>query len=125
MITGVRVFDTVLDDKNLKDTVSRNSADFWKVFCKSAGWSFSYERIHSLVDLEYFFSKKIKENVIIFSGHGDSNDGFYLTNGDVLDGSCNILVPEKNQGKSIIFSTCCMGQNQKLCSKLKDIFKAN
>ena len=58
MLNGIRVFDTVLDGKHLKDTVSRNSADFWKPFCKSAGWEFSHERVNSLNDLEYFFSKK-------------------------------------------------------------------
>ncbi len=50
MINGIRVFDTVLDDKNIKDTVSRNSADFWKPFCKSeAGSSVMNEYIHLVI----------------------------------------------------------------------------
>ncbi|MNE69827.1 hypothetical protein D3C80_1655780 [compost metagenome] len=77
MFNGIRVFDTVLDGKNTRDMVSRNSADFWRPFCKSAGWSFNYERIHSLDDLKYFFSKKIKEDIIIFSGHGNENGFFF------------------------------------------------
>ncbi|MGL6507973.1 hypothetical protein ACSZOC_19625 [Aeromonas hydrophila] len=68
MFNGVRVFDTVLDGKNTRDMVSRNSADFWKPFCKSAGWNFNYERIHSLNDLKYFFSKKSKRILLYFQG---------------------------------------------------------
>ena len=124
MITGVRVFDTVLDSSNIKDTAGRNSADFWRPFCKSAGWDFAYERIHSLADLEYFFSKKIKENVIIFSGHGNK-EGFYLSNGDVFDKEINGAFPEKNHGKTIIFSSCLMGKNDELCQELKSFFNAD
>lgn len=98
MFNGIRVFDTVLDGKNTRDMVSRNSADFWRPFCKSAGWNFNYERIHSLDDLKYFFSKKIKEDIIIFSGHGNEN-GFYFSNGDCLDGKSNSFIPVKTMGK--------------------------
>ena len=130
MITGIRVFDTVLDGKK-NDTVSRNAADFWKPFCKSSGWKFSYERIHSLADLEYFFSKKtIAENVIIFSGHGmgnlkDGKIGFHLTNGDVLDGSKPIELKDENKGKIIIFSACLIGSNETLCKQLGNLFDAS
>lgn len=68
MFNGVRVFDTVLDGKNTRDMVSRNSADFWRPFCKSAGWSFNYERIHSLDDLKYFFQRKSKKTSLYFQG---------------------------------------------------------
>nr|WP_320135556.1 hypothetical protein [uncultured Amphritea sp.] len=123
MINGVRVFDTVLDDKNIKDTVSRNSADFWKSFCKSAGWKFSHERVHSLCDLEYFFSKKIKEEVIIFSGHGNEN-GFYLSNGECFNGKNLKNFPKKNHDKFVIFSSCLMGKNETLSQELKSYFSA-
>jgi hypothetical protein len=123
MINGVRIFDTVLDNKKVKDTVSRNSADFWKPFCKSAGWDFSHERVHSLGDLDYFFSKKIKENVLIFSGHGNEN-GFHLSNGDCFNGNnLNNLHP-KNHEKIIIFSSCLIGKNETLTQNFKDYFSA-
>jgi len=120
---GVRVFDTVLNE-NHKDTVSRNSADFWKPFCQSAGWDFNYERVHSLEDLEYFLSRKIKEDVIIFSGHGES-DGFHLTNKSCFDGNNLKALPEKNHGKLIIFSSCLIGKNEELANKLKSYFQAS
>lgn len=128
MINGVRVFDTILDSRNLKDTVGRNSADFWKPFCKSAGWKFSYERVHSLNDLEFFFNRKIKEDVIIFSGHGNE-DGFHLSNGEVLDpdffGRCKEnAFTKKNHGKIIIFSTCLIGRNRALAADFKECFGA-
>ena len=124
MINGIRVFDTVLDGKNIKDTVSRNSADFWKPFCKSAGWKFSHERVHSLSDLEYFFSKMIKEEVIIFSGHGNE-DGFYLSNGECFNGQNLKAFPKKNHDKIIIFSSCLIGKNEDLSQELKSYFSAN
>ncbi|MCC5453153.1 hypothetical protein LMJ53_15640 [Rheinheimera sp. UJ51] len=127
MTISVRVFDTILDERKLKDTVSRNSADFWKPFCKSAGWTFSHERIHSFADLKYLMSRKIKEDVIIFSGHG-MEDGFYLSNGDMLNQEAieSILgeIPSKNHGKIIIFSSCYMGKSAGLCQSLKDYFGA-
>lgn len=123
MFNGIRVFDTVLDGKNTRDMVSRNSADFWRPFCKSAGWSFNYERIHSLDDLKYFFSKKIKEDIIIFSGHGNEN-GFYFSNGDCLDGKSNSFIPVKNHGKVIIFSSCLIGKSECTSQSLKLFFSA-
>ncbi|WP_394166700.1 hypothetical protein [Photobacterium piscicola] len=123
MSFSVRIFDTVLNGKNIKDTVSRNAADFWKPFCQSAGWKFGYERVHSLSDLEFFFSKKIKEEVIIFSGHGNEN-GFYLSNGECFNGENLKSLPEKNHGKIIIFSSCLIGKNEKLSENLKSYFSA-
>lgn len=123
MINGIRVFDTILDSKNIRDTVSRNSSDFWKPFCKSAGWTFSHERVHSIKDLEFFFSRKIKEEVIIFSGHGDEH-GFRLSNGEYFNGDEICELPEKNKGKVIIFSSCLMGKNAMISQKLKDFFSA-
>lgn len=123
MFNSLRIFDTVLDGKNIKDTVSRNAADFWAPFCRSSGWDFGYERVHSLNDLEYFFEKKIKEDIIIFSGHGDEK-GFYLSNGDCFDGKNLKKFPKKNHNKIIIFSSCLIGNNQKLTSNLKVFFSA-
>lgn len=123
MIKGVRVFDTVLDSAKRKDTVSRNSSDFWRPMCKSAGWACSYERVHSLVDLEYFFSKKIEENVIIFSGHGEV-DGFHLSNGDVFTPQSLSAFPDKNKGKIVIFSSCYIGKNEELSLGFKNYFDA-
>ncbi|WED22819.1 hypothetical protein L3Q72_05350 [Vibrio sp. JC009] len=123
MVSGVRVFDTVLDGRNRRDTVTRNSADFWKPFCKSANWDFSYERVHSLKDLEFFLSRKIKEDVIIFSGHGNE-EGFELSNGEVFDGSNLKALSKKNHDKVIIFSSCLIGKNEQLCEDFKSYFSA-
>lgn len=123
MIKGVRVFDTVLDSAKRKDTVSRNSSDFWLPMCKSAGWACSYERVHSLADLEFFFSKKIEENVIIFSGHGET-DGFHLSNGDVFTPDALSVFPDKNRGKIVIFSSCYIGKNEELSNDFKKYFGA-
>jgi hypothetical protein len=125
MSFGVRVFDTVLDNKRIKDTVSRNSANFWGAFTKAAGWDFSYERVHSLGDLEHFLGRVIKEDVIIFSGHG-SDSGWHLTNGEcfvpgAIPATC---VHSKNQGKIIIFSSCLIGKSLDRCSQYKTFFSA-
>lgn len=122
---GIRVFDTVLDGGNLKDTSSRHSAGFWREFCHASNWSFSYERIHSLKDLSFFLNRTIKENVIIFSGHG-YNDGWHMTNGDILnaDSLANIRIHANNLGKDIIFSSCLMARNDDMCKSLKNIFCA-
>lgn len=125
MSFGVRVFDTVLNGKNIKDTVTRNSSDFWKVFCGAAGWDFSYERVHSISDLEFFLARVIKEDFIIFSGHG-SGRGWHLTNGDVFlpDSIDQRNIHKKNLGKSIIFSSCLIGKFGHLCVDYKNLFMA-
>lgn len=125
MSFGVRVFDTVLNSKNIKDTVTRNSSSFWKEFCAVSGWSFSYERIHSFTDLKHFLSRTIKEDFIIFSGHGDES-GWHMTNGDVLSAasSTEIKLHKNNIGKNIIFSSCLMANNEELCKNLKNNLQA-
>ncbi|MDK2126751.1 hypothetical protein [Parachitinimonas caeni] len=121
---GVRVFDTVLDTKRRRDTTTRNSADFWEVFCKAAGWSFGYERIHSLVDLTHFLGRGIHESFIIFSGHGNE-EGFFLTNGDKVDSdSIADMMSPRNENKSIIFSSCLMGKDDEHCEALRVALKA-
>lgn len=128
MFNGIRVFDSILDGKKTKDTVSRNSADYWKAFCHSAGWDFSYERIHSLTDLEFFLSRKIKEDVIIFSGHGyagkEYSNGFHLSNHEVYCGQPEIKVPNKNHSKTVIFSSCLMGKSELLAQRIKSALGA-
>lgn len=128
MFNGVRVFDTVLSSRNTKDTVSRNSADFWKVYCQASGWAYSHERLHSLADFEYFMSRKIKEDVIIFSGHGsdgkEAEEGFHFSNGDVFSGQEEIKIHAKNHGKIVIFSSCLIGKNKALSEALKGSFNA-
>jgi hypothetical protein len=124
MISGIRVFDTILSTKKNGDSVTRNSADFWRTFCVSSNWKFNFERAHSLADIEYFFSEPIKENVIIFNGHGNETDGFFLSNGDIIDGSHHFKINRKNYGKIIIFSSCLIGKNTKLSKGLKEFFGA-
>ena len=125
MSFGVRVFDTVLDGRNIKDTFSRNAADFWRQYCKASGWSFSFERIHSLTDLSYFMNRTIKEDVILFSGHGHDN-GWHMTNKEVLNEESidQIVVNKNNTGKEIVFSSCLMGINGSLCNSIKTKFEA-
>lgn len=128
MFNGIRVFDTILNSRNTKDTVSRNSADFWKVYCQASGWQFSHERLHSLADFKYFMSRKIKEDVIIFSGHGsdgkEAEEGFHFSNGDVFFGQEDVKIHAKNHGKIVIFSSCLIGKNKVLSEALKDSFNA-
>lgn len=124
MITGIRVFDTILSKKRNGDSVTRNSADFWRPFCAASGWKFNFERIHSLADIEYFFSEEIPENIIIFSGHGHDEDGFYLSNNEKIDGTQNFFIHPKNHGKIIIFSSCLIGKSENLSNSIKTQFKA-
>jgi hypothetical protein len=125
MSFGIRVFDTVLNTRNRKDTVSRNSSSFWREFCLASGWSFGYERVHSLSDLNHFMARKIEEDVVIFSGHGNE-DGWHMTNGDALtrESAQEIQISNKNHGKTIIFSACNMANNEELCSDLAKSFQA-
>ncbi|MCX7112179.1 MAG: hypothetical protein NTX45_19040 [Proteobacteria bacterium] len=124
MISGIRVLDTILSSDKNGDSVTRNSADFWRPFCSASGWKFNFERLHSLADVKYFFSIPIKENVIIFSGHGDETDGFYLSNGDKIDGNNNFKINQKNHGKIIIFSSCLIGKREELANGIKRFFGA-
>lgn len=131
MSLSIKVFDTILSTEKSGDSTSRNSADFWKVYCFASGWGFNYERIHSLKDVEHFFcNTKIKEEVIIFSGHGyHKNDetldeGFHLSNDDLIDGNHDFEVSKKNYNKIVIFSSCLIGKNKKLSEQLKQFFNA-
>ncbi|MGZ3745463.1 MAG: hypothetical protein ACXVBQ_16485 [Pseudobdellovibrionaceae bacterium] len=125
MSMNIKVFDTILTSDKSGDSVSRNSADFWKVFCFSSGWGFNYERIHSLEDIKYFFcDTKIKEDIVIFSGHGDDENGFHLSNGNVLTGDEDFEISKKNHDKIIIFSSCLIGKNKKLSENLRHFFYA-
>ena len=122
---GVRVFDTVLSSKNIVDSVSRNSSAFWREFCYASAWDFSYERVHSIADLKHLLGRVIKENIMIFSGHG-SPDAWHLTNGEELTPKTakEIRVHPKNFGKTIIFSSCYMAKNTKQCQEFRDVFRA-
>lgn len=124
MISGIRVFDTILSTHKNGDTAIRNAADFWRIFCAASGWEFTYERVHSLADIEYFFNQKIEEDVIIFSGHGCETDGFILSNEEVIDGRNTFTVDPENHGKTIIFSSCLIGKNRKLAEGIKSFFGA-
>ncbi|MEC5211785.1 hypothetical protein RCH06_000318 [Polaromonas sp. CG_9.5] len=124
MISGIRVFDTILSTHKNGDSTIRNSADFWRTFCAASGWRFTYERVHSLADIEYFFKNYIEEDVIIFSGHVCKADGFILSNGEIINGTNNFIVNPKNHEKIIIFSSCFIGGNKKLAEKIKSFFGA-
>jgi len=125
MSFGVRVFDTVLNKRNLRDTVSRNASSYWKEFCLASCWSFSYERIHSISDLQFFLSKAIKEDVLIFSGHGNV-DGWHMTNGEVFTPSAieQCKINKLNFGKTLIFSSCLLGNSEEICNSYKELFGA-
>jgi len=125
MSFGVRVFDTVLDSRNLKDTTTRSSSSFWKEFCQASDWSFSYERIHSLADLQVFLKKTIKEDFIIFSGHGNDS-GWHMTNGDALSPQTlsELDINDKNRNKNVIFSSYLMATNDDVCFKIKKLLFA-
>ncbi len=123
MALKIRVFDTILE-KTKGDTTSRNSADFWRPFCAASGWSFNYERVHSLEDINFFFGKPIKEEIIIFSGHGEKVMGFCLSNNEKIDGTQQINIHKKNKEKIIIFSSCLIGMNEKLAMAIKSQFSA-
>ncbi|GAB4298907.1 MAG: hypothetical protein Kow0090_14400 [Myxococcota bacterium] len=119
---GVFLFDTRLDNHLNSD---RKTADFWYRFCKAADWDFCYERVHSIADLKYFLGKrKIKQSVLIFSGHGTKTDGFHLTNRETLNDEVKLKIHESNKDKIILFSSCELGKNQELCRSLMDILQA-
>jgi len=123
MTLSIRVFDTILH-KQKGDSATRNSADFWRPFCAASCWKFNYERVHSLQDVGFFFSKHIKEDVIIFSGHGTDKGGFHLSNGEMIDGTQDFTQVAKNAGKIVIFSSCLIGGDPKLAAALKNAFAA-
>ena len=86
--------------------------------------SFSHERVHSLEDLNFFLNRKIKEEIIIFSGHGDEIDGFQLSNKEFFNRASDIRCHPKNQNKLIIFSSCLIGKSDHLLKGYYDFFAA-
>ncbi len=86
---GVFVLDTQLD-KGWRS--KRQGARFWEEYCYHAGWSFAYERVHSLADLNYVLGERtIGEDVLLFNGHGCSSGGWTLSNREHISGD-TILV---------------------------------
>lgn len=113
---GVFVLDTHLDRSLYSD---RQAADFWYRYCQAAGWSFGCERVHSLADVRYFLGKRrIREEVIVISGHGREQEGLQLTNGDRLDARTRLSIHPSNVHKLYLFSCCQLGANQLLCAAL-------
>jgi hypothetical protein len=120
---SVRVFDTILRERGA-DRTTRNSADFWRPFCAASNWEFNYERIHSLDDVNFFFSRPIREDIIIFSGHGSDSRGFHLSNGDIIDGTNQFTIHQKNFDKTIILSSCSIGADAQLSTNIKNSLRA-
>lgn len=114
---GVFLFDTQLD-RGCRS--QRRGEVFWREYCRHAGWTFAYERVHSLSDLRYFLhDRTIKEPVLVFNGHGSSETGWQLSNRECLDADTEISVSPVNRDKVVIFSACGMGSNPTLCQSLK------
>jgi hypothetical protein len=104
---GVFVLDTQLA-KGWRS--KRQGARFWEEYCYHARWSFAYERVHSLADLNYVLGERtIGEDVLLFNGHGCSSGGWRLSNGDQFDALTSLKVNEKNKHKLVIFSACSIG----------------
>ena len=122
---SVRVFDTILNRRH-RNTADRNYADVWRAFAKISGWECYHERMHSLADVKYFLRKPIKESVVIFSGHGESQ-GLMLSNGECLSPEevSELSGPLGTEGKIIILSTCKVGNYPDICNKYKDAFGAS
>jgi hypothetical protein len=119
---GVFVLDTQLDKQW---TSRRRGAVFWEEYCSHAGWRFAYERVHSLDDLRYILGNRvIQEHVLIFNGHGHRADGWQLSNGEKLDGNTSLKIHPKNRHKLIIFSSCEIGANARVCQALRQLFMA-
>lgn len=122
MSMGVFVLDTQLDKSWRSD---RHAATFWEEYCRHAGWSFGSERVHSLADLQYVLGKRvIREPVILFNGHGHHGDGWRLSNGDCLGIEAELTPHPLNNHKLLLFSSCGIGSNAKLCRHLLDTFRA-
>jgi len=113
---GVFVLDTYLDRSLYSE---RQAADFWQSYCQAAEWSYGYERVHSLADLQYFLGRRrIREEVIVLSGHGHRDRGFKLTNGERIDVNTQLLVHPSNRHKVYLLSACQLGANSELCLTL-------
>lgn len=123
---GVFILDTQLD-KGWRST--RQGASFWKEYCDHAGWTFGYERVHSLHDLRYMLrDRTIKEPILIFNGHGTPHGGWLLSNGQYFrpgaDGMEDFDINGKNRHKIVIFSACGMGARTDLVAGYRDILGA-
>jgi hypothetical protein len=118
---GCFVFDTRLDKSLFSE---RQAARFWQEYCASAGWNCATERFHSVADLRYFLGRTIPQDVLVFSGHGHDVRGFRLSNGEKLDGSQDLKVAPANHDKVVLFSSCLLGRNEKICRKLLEAFHA-
>jgi hypothetical protein len=119
---GVFLLDTQLD-KQWKST--RRGAVFWEEYCRHAGWSFAFERVHSLADLSYILSRSIQEHVLIFNGHSNRSNSWKLSNGDKLDKTTQLKINDKNRHKVLLFSSCNIGGNEALCLRFKKLFQAH
>ncbi len=114
---GVFVFDTQLD-KGWRS--QRRAAGFWEEYARHAFWTFGHERVHSLDDLRYFLERRtISESTLIFNGHSSQKGGFQFSNGERFDRSVTLTLNQKNRGKVVIFSSCCLGANQSLLEHYK------
>ncbi|MGO3890365.1 MAG: hypothetical protein ACTJHW_05255 [Paenalcaligenes sp.] len=122
---NIRLFDTILNI-NKKNTTDRNYQEIWNAYTKLKGWKFFYERMHSLSDANFFLSKTISEDVIIFSGHGGRSPSFILSNGESLmpEDLEMIDIKKTTENKFIIFAACGIGKDLKLLKKYKDALKA-
>lgn len=122
---NIRLFDTILNINN-KSTTDRNYQEIWSAYTKLKGWKFFYERMHSFSDAEFFLSKSISEDVIIFSGHGGKSPGFILSNGDSLmpEDLEKIDIKKTTENKFIVFAACGIGRNTKLLQQYKTALKA-
>lgn len=118
---GVFVFDTRLD-RSLAS--QRQAARFWEEYCGCAGWSWGAERVHSLADLRYFLGRAIPGDVLIFSGHGHSDRGFRLSNGEALDGRHPLEIHHANHDKVVLFSSCQLGRSEKMAHRLREALHA-
>lgn len=121
---SIRIFDTVLNTRHRSST-DRNYADVWRAFAQISGWKCYHERLHSLSDVGFFLGCAIREEVIIFSGHG-SLEGFYLSNNEKMTPkSLREHAPNPStKNKIVIISACDIGKNTSLCLDYKDAFQA-
>src|ERR1700730_1683376 len=109
---GISVLETHLD-KGWRSR--RQAARFWEEYCQSANWTFAWERVHSLADLNYVLGDRtIDEYVLLFNGHGSSSEGWHLSNGDRFNLDSALKVNDKNKHKVVMFSSCDIGLNEKL-----------
>ena len=122
---SIRVFDTILDGRHRSST-DRNYADVWRAFSQLSGWKCYHERLHTLSDVGFFLGRAIREEVVIFSGHGCMIDGLLLSNGEYMTPeSVSEYAPKpKTKDKIVILSACDIGESDELCLAYKEAFQA-